>query len=142
MSDLSSTSAQEALKRQRDLKPNVLLPVLWLAATFAIAWPSINVGIFNAMSTDDATRAAHRGDGRRRAGLVCPFPTSIESAWHVDALVARRRRPPGSANPVAEAADWNARRRSRDAISLAPAAVCSCARAGRGNCPANELRRR
>src|SRR5467141_350366 len=56
MSDLSPTSGQEALKGQLDVNPNVLMPVLWLAATFAIAVPSINVGIFNAMSTDDAMR--------------------------------------------------------------------------------------
>src|SRR5712672_2200416 len=56
MSDLSPTSGQEALKGRLDVNPNVLMPVLWLAATFAIAVPSINVGIFNAMSTDDAMR--------------------------------------------------------------------------------------
>jgi hypothetical protein len=33
-----------------------LMPVLWLAATVAIAFPSINGGVFDAMSTDDAMR--------------------------------------------------------------------------------------
>jgi hypothetical protein len=56
MSELSSTSGQAALKRQLGANPNVLMPVLWLAATVAIALPSINGGIFDAMSTDDAMR--------------------------------------------------------------------------------------
>ena len=56
MSDLSSTSSQAALKQQLGVNPNVLMPVLWLAATVAIAWPSINRSVFDAMSTDDAMR--------------------------------------------------------------------------------------
>jgi hypothetical protein len=56
MSDLSSTSSQAALKQQLGVNPTVLMPVLWLAATVAIAWPSINGGVFDAMSTDDAMR--------------------------------------------------------------------------------------
>jgi hypothetical protein len=56
MSDLSSTSSQAALKQQLGVNPTVLMPVLWLAATVAIAWPSINRGVFDAMSTDDAMR--------------------------------------------------------------------------------------
>src|SRR6267154_1207507 len=56
MSDLSSTSGQAAPKPQLGVNPNVLMPVLWLAATVAIAWPSINGGAFDAMSTDDAMR--------------------------------------------------------------------------------------
>src|ERR1700730_6800215 len=56
MSDLSSTSSQAALKPQLGVNPNVLMPVLWLAATVAIAWPSINRGVFDVMSTDDAMR--------------------------------------------------------------------------------------
>ena len=56
MSDLSSASGQAALKEQLGVNPNVLMPVLWLAATVAIALPSINAGIFDAMSTDDAMR--------------------------------------------------------------------------------------
>jgi hypothetical protein len=56
MSDLNSTSGQAALKEQLGVNPNVLMPVLWLAATVAIALPSINGGIFDAMSTDDAMR--------------------------------------------------------------------------------------
>jgi hypothetical protein len=56
MSDLSSTSGPAALKQQLDANPNVLIPVLWLAATVAIALPAINGGVFDAMSTDDAMR--------------------------------------------------------------------------------------
>jgi hypothetical protein len=56
MSDLSSTSGQAALKPQLGVNPNVLMPVLWLAATIALALPSINGGVFDAMSTDDAMR--------------------------------------------------------------------------------------
>jgi hypothetical protein len=56
MSDLSSTSGQAALKPQLGANPNVLMPMLWLAATVAIALPSIKGGVFDAMSTDDAMR--------------------------------------------------------------------------------------
>src|SRR6266481_3695366 len=56
MSDLSSTSGRAALKAPLGANPGVLMPLLWLAAAVAIALPSINVGIFNAMSTDDAMR--------------------------------------------------------------------------------------
>src|ERR1700726_2216903 len=56
MSDLSSTSGQAGLKEQLGANPNVLMPVLWLAATVAIALPAINGGVFDAMSTDDAMR--------------------------------------------------------------------------------------
>jgi len=57
MSALSSTSGQSALKERRlGINPNVLMPVLWLAATVAIALPSISGGVFDAMSTDDAMR--------------------------------------------------------------------------------------
>src|ERR1700722_2490582 len=54
MADLSSTSDQAALKV--GVNPNVLMPVLWLAATVAIAWPSINGGVFDAMSAAEAMR--------------------------------------------------------------------------------------
>jgi hypothetical protein len=54
MADLSSTSDRAALKV--GVNPNVLMPVLWLAATVAIAWPSIKGSVFDAMSTDDAMR--------------------------------------------------------------------------------------
>jgi hypothetical protein len=56
MSDLGSTSGKAALKEQLGANPNVLIPVLWLAAAIAIALPSINGGVFDAMSTDDAMR--------------------------------------------------------------------------------------
>jgi hypothetical protein len=54
MLDLSSTSDQAALKV--GVNPHVLMPVLWLAATVAIALPAIGGGVFDAMSTDDAMR--------------------------------------------------------------------------------------
>src|SRR3982075_2719234 len=56
MSDLSSTSGQTALKERPGANPSVLLPVLWRAAAGAIAWPWMNGGVFDAMSTDDAMR--------------------------------------------------------------------------------------
>jgi hypothetical protein len=56
MSDLSSTSGQVALKEQLGANPNILMPVLWLAAAVALALPSISGGVFDAMSTDDAMR--------------------------------------------------------------------------------------
>jgi hypothetical protein len=56
MSDLSSTSGQATQKEQLGVNPNVLILVLWLAATVAIALPSINGGIFDGMYTDDAMR--------------------------------------------------------------------------------------
>jgi hypothetical protein len=56
MSDLSSTSGQAVPKVQLGMNPAVLMPVLWLAAVIAIAWPAINGGVFDAMATDDAMR--------------------------------------------------------------------------------------
>src|ERR1700682_3108873 len=56
MSDLSSTSGPAALKPQLGVNPNVLIPVLWLGAGAASLFPSINGGVFDAMSTDDAMR--------------------------------------------------------------------------------------
>jgi len=56
MSDLSSTSGPAALKERPGVNPNVMMLLLWLAATIALALPSINGGIFDAMSTDDAMR--------------------------------------------------------------------------------------
>jgi hypothetical protein len=56
MSDLSSTSGQAALREQSGANPNVWMPVLWLAAVIALALPSINGGVFDDMSTDDAMR--------------------------------------------------------------------------------------
>src|SRR6202171_3490612 len=56
MSDLSSTSGQAALKRQLGVNPNVLMPVLLRGSTVAMPFPSINGGVFDAMSTDDAMR--------------------------------------------------------------------------------------
>jgi hypothetical protein len=56
MSDLSSTSGHAALKKHLGANPSVLMPLLWLAAVIAIALPSINGDVFDAMSTDDAMR--------------------------------------------------------------------------------------
>ena len=70
MSDLSSTSGQPALKAQQHANPAVLMPVLWLAAAIAIAWPSIDGGVFDAMATDDAMRLVQVRDLIERHGLV------------------------------------------------------------------------
>lgn len=56
MSDLSSTSGQAAPKVRLAMNPAVLMPLLWLAAAIAMAWPAINGGVFDAMATDDAMR--------------------------------------------------------------------------------------
>ena len=56
MSELSSSSGQAALKEQSGMNPAILVPMLWLAAAIAIAWPSINGGVFDAMASDDAMR--------------------------------------------------------------------------------------
>lgn len=54
---LSSTSSRPSLKEQRfGVNPNILILILWLAATVAMALPAINRGIFDAMATDDAMR--------------------------------------------------------------------------------------
>jgi hypothetical protein len=51
MSDLSPTSGRATLKAQFGANPNVLMPLLWLAAAVALALPSIRSGVFDAMST-------------------------------------------------------------------------------------------
>jgi len=54
---LSSTSGQPSLKEQRfGVNPNILILILWLAATVALALPAMSRGIFNNMATDDAMR--------------------------------------------------------------------------------------
>ena len=54
---LSSTSGRPSLKEQRfGVNPNILILILWLAATVAMALPAMKSGIFDAMATDDATR--------------------------------------------------------------------------------------
>ena len=54
---LSSTSGQPSRKEQRfGVNPNILILILWLAATVALALPAMNRGIFNALATDDAMR--------------------------------------------------------------------------------------
>ena len=55
MSDLVSTSCPFP-KERRSGKAGILITVLGLAAMFAIAWPTIKTGVFDAMSTDDAMR--------------------------------------------------------------------------------------
>src|ERR1700712_6151339 len=62
MSDLSSTSGRAALNGRAGAMPAVLIPVLWLAAAFAIGWPAIRGGVFDAMSTDAAMRLAQIRD--------------------------------------------------------------------------------
>ncbi|OCK54440.1 hypothetical protein [Bradyrhizobium sp. LMTR 3] len=56
MSDLSSTSGQAAQREQFGTNPNVWMPVLWLAVVLALALPSIDGDVFDALSADDAMR--------------------------------------------------------------------------------------
>jgi hypothetical protein len=56
MSGLSSLTGQAAPEERLGANPGILLVVLWLAATFALALPAMSGGIFDAMSTDDAMR--------------------------------------------------------------------------------------
>jgi hypothetical protein len=95
MSDLSSTSGQAALKQRLGVNPNVLMPVLWLAATVAIAFPSINGGVFDAMSTDDAMRLVEVRDWIGGQGWfdlfqhrLDPPGTSMHWSRVVDVLLA------------------------------------------------------
>jgi len=120
MSALSSTSGQSALKERRlGINPNVLMPVLWLAATVAIALPSISGGVFDAMSTDDAMRLVQVRDLISGQGWFDLFQYRLDP-------------------PAVKTADWNARRRSRGTISLAAPTACSRTCAGRRDCRANE----
>jgi hypothetical protein len=56
MSGLSSLTGQAAPKERLGANPGILMLVLWLAATVALALPAIGGGVFDAMSTDDAMR--------------------------------------------------------------------------------------
>src|ERR1700722_11002987 len=78
MSDLSSTSGHVAPREQFGANPNALISVLWLAATIAIALPSINGGVFDAMSTDDAMRLAEVGDWINGQGWVGPLQHRLD----------------------------------------------------------------
>jgi hypothetical protein len=56
MSSLSSLTGQAAPEERLDANPAILMLVLWLAATAALALPAMSGGIFDALSTDDAMR--------------------------------------------------------------------------------------
>ena len=56
MSDLSSTPGLPTQKEQGGAYPEILISLLFLAASVTLAWPAIKGGIFDAMSTDDAMR--------------------------------------------------------------------------------------
>ena len=85
------------------------------------------------MSTDDAMRLVEVRDLIGGQGWFDLFQYRLDPPRHVDALVAAHRRAFGRVDPVAEAAVGNARRRSRDAVFLAGAALCRCAGADRGD---------
>jgi hypothetical protein len=56
MSGLSSLTGQAAPAERPGAKPAILMLVLWLTATAALALPAMSGGIFDALSTDDAMR--------------------------------------------------------------------------------------
>ena len=56
MSDLSVASDHAAQKVQRGAHLKILIPLIFLAASVTLAWPAINGGVFDALSTDDAMR--------------------------------------------------------------------------------------
>jgi hypothetical protein len=56
MSDLSLTSGHAPPKAQGGAHPKLLISLLFLAASVTLAWPAINGGVFDALSTDDAMR--------------------------------------------------------------------------------------
>jgi hypothetical protein len=62
MSDLSVASAHAAPKEQPGAHLQILIPLLFLAASVTLAWPAINGGVFDALSTDDAMRLVEVDD--------------------------------------------------------------------------------
>jgi hypothetical protein len=62
MSDLSVASAHAAQKEQPGADLKILIPLLFLAASVTLAWPAINGGVFDALSTDDAMRLVEVDD--------------------------------------------------------------------------------
>ena len=62
MSDLSVASEHAAQRVQRGVHLKILIPLLFLAASVTLAWPAINGGVFDALSTDDAMRLVEVGD--------------------------------------------------------------------------------
>ena len=56
MSDLTLTSGHAARKEQSGAYPNILISLVFLAATLTLASPAMDSGIFDALSTDDAMR--------------------------------------------------------------------------------------
>jgi hypothetical protein len=62
MSDLIVASDHTAQKAQRGADLKILIPLLFLTASVTLAWPAINGGVFDALSTDDAMRLVEVGD--------------------------------------------------------------------------------
>lgn len=62
MSDLSLDSDHAAPKVQRGDHLIVLILILFLAASISLAWPAVNSGVFDALSTDDAMRLVEVDD--------------------------------------------------------------------------------
>ncbi len=62
MSDLSVASDHATQKVQRVAHLKILIPLIFLAASATLAWPAINGGVFDALSTDDAMRLAEVRD--------------------------------------------------------------------------------
>lgn len=62
MSDLSVASDHAAQKVQRGAHLKILIPLIFLAASVTLAWPAINGGVFDALSTDDAMRLVEVDD--------------------------------------------------------------------------------
>ncbi len=56
MSGFSSTADYAPQQKERGAYPQILISLLFLAASATLAWPAIKGGIFDAMSTDDAMR--------------------------------------------------------------------------------------
>lgn len=62
MSDPGVASDHAAQRVQRGAHLKILIPLLFLAASVTLAWPAINGGVFDALSTDDAMRLVQVGD--------------------------------------------------------------------------------
>jgi len=78
MSDLTLTSGRAARKEQGGAHPNILISLVFLAATLALASPAINSGIFDALSTDDAMRLVEVRDLIGGQGWFDPFQYRLD----------------------------------------------------------------
>ncbi|MFO1112050.1 MAG: hypothetical protein U1E61_22990 [Bradyrhizobium sp.] len=62
MSDFSAAVRTAAPKVQSGFDLKIVASLLFLAASVVLAWPAINGGVFNALSTDDAMRLVEVDD--------------------------------------------------------------------------------